>query len=68
LRDPERAPAYRELRSRATAIEAFGARTVVVGQEDLIAMKLADGEVLVPRTRQLHSGSSIRAVLLSLSV
>jgi hypothetical protein len=45
LRDPEGAPAYSELRSRATAIEAFGARTVVVGREDLIAMKLAASRV-----------------------
>ena len=45
LRDPEGAPAYRELRSRAIEIDAFGARLVVVGREDLIAMKLAASRV-----------------------
>jgi len=41
LRDPDGAAPYPQLRARAQTMEAFGARAVVVGREDLIAMKLA---------------------------
>lgn len=41
LRSPDGAPPYEQLRDRSLEAELFGARTVIVSREDLIAMKLA---------------------------
>ncbi|MCA1679889.1 MAG: hypothetical protein LC790_14605 [Actinobacteria bacterium] len=45
LRDPEGAPPYARVRERAVELEAFGARGVYAGREDLIQMKLAAARI-----------------------
>jgi uncharacterized protein YciW len=45
LRSPDGAPPYEQLRLRALRAELFGARTVIVAREDLIAMKLAAARI-----------------------
>jgi hypothetical protein len=43
MREAEGARPYRQMRDRAEPTSVFGAATVIVGREDLIAMKLAPG-------------------------
>lgn len=57
LRDPKGAPAYEELRRRATRVQVDDMRVLIASIDDLIAMKLAAG-----RPKDLVAVDELRAI------